>query len=235
MTRSTIVCAGSMPIMIPTSPNWRSRSISSVLRFSGRGSRPPARPAEIVDLPTPPLGEKTVMTRPSPPARSGPHLRRAADARRVGVEHVGAPQREHERLGQLGQDRHVLHAVGERLLEELRRAARGHDDDRRGAGGLQRVDVLGGQAVTAARAVEQDIDLLLAQAVTCARSVDGRADHLDRRCGESAWRTSARPAHEPEMKMRMGGVFDMGRYLLSRPGWRWRRSHRSPRPTGRAS
>ena len=52
-------------------------------------------------------------------------------ARRVGVQHVGAPQREHERLGQLGQDGHVLHAVGERLLEELRRAARGHDDDRR--------------------------------------------------------------------------------------------------------
>ena len=100
-------------------------------------------------------------------------------ARGVVVEHVGAAQREHERLGQLGQDGHVLHAVCERLLEELRRAARRHDHDRGGAGGLQRVDVLGREAVAAARAVEEDIDLLLAQAVACARSVDGRADHLD--------------------------------------------------------
>ena len=97
------------------------------------------------------------------------------------VEDVSALHREDERLGELRQDDDVLHTVGERLLEELRRAARGHDHDRRRAGRLQRVDVLGREAVAAARAVEKDIDLLLAQAVACARSVDCRADHLDGR------------------------------------------------------
>src|SRR5579862_11026 len=62
-TRSYTVFAGSSPSMIAASPNWRSRSRSSV-RFPSCFARSAARLVATTVFPVPPFGEKTVTTVP---------------------------------------------------------------------------------------------------------------------------------------------------------------------------
>ena len=106
--------------MIAASPNWRSRSSSSVLLPIDLHSVA-ARFVETTVLPTPPFGEKTVITRPRRPS---PALRAAALC-------AGLADGEDDVLRQLRQRDEVGDAVLERLFEQAGAVTGREEDDRR--------------------------------------------------------------------------------------------------------
>ena len=116
-----MVFSGSRPSMIAASPNWRSRSRSSV-RLPSNLANAAARFVDVTVLPVPPFGENTVTIRP----------------RRVGALTGGFAGRlarladgEDDVLGHLREEQDVRHVGVQRLLEQDRGLARGEQDDRR--------------------------------------------------------------------------------------------------------
>ena len=161
--------------MIAASPNCRSRSTSSTRRPARRAIWVASEVASTV-LPTPPLGENTVRTRPSAvEARSDG---RCQPPRRGG-ELAGLLDREHQRVGELRQHHDVGDAGAERLVQQRARAAGGDEDDRRGRRVTDGVDLGAGQAVAAGGAVQDHLRAARGELLVGLARLDGGADDLD--------------------------------------------------------